>query len=165
MFRLTKWNVLAPGRAQLDDRMVWNGMMTSGRWFFLAASEAISVGNKTYTLPGSARTCRRRWTRATWARSASGSRSWSSCRRVNILFWRPLVAYSEKSGSRRPKPLSSQKLRAQHPAPVQRPGYVARPLRPVVRRLDQVTRPFGLAEYPLRAPEGKRRSGDVVFVA
>ncbi len=33
--------------------MVWNGMMSfGGSWFFLAASEAISVGNQNYTLPG-----------------------------------------------------------------------------------------------------------------
>ena len=33
--------------------LVWNGMLSfGGGWFFLAASEAISVGNKTYTLPG-----------------------------------------------------------------------------------------------------------------
>jgi NitT/TauT family transport system permease protein len=33
--------------------LVWNGMMSfGGSWFFLAASEAISVGNQNYTLPG-----------------------------------------------------------------------------------------------------------------
>ncbi|MFG1418701.1 ABC transporter permease subunit [Xanthobacter sp. V0B-10] len=33
--------------------LVWNAMMSmSGGWFFVVASEAISVGNVTYTLPG-----------------------------------------------------------------------------------------------------------------
>src|SRR6185437_17152695 len=33
--------------------LVWNTMMSmSGGWFFVTASEAISVGNTTFTLPG-----------------------------------------------------------------------------------------------------------------
>jgi NitT/TauT family transport system permease protein len=36
--------------------MVWNMMMSmSGGWFFVVASEAITVGDKTITLPGSVR--------------------------------------------------------------------------------------------------------------
>ncbi len=43
------------------------------------------------------------------------------------------------------------------------PRYIARPLKPVGRGLDRVTRPFGLAEYPLHVPRAKRRAGDVAF--
>jgi NitT/TauT family transport system permease protein len=54
MFRFTKWERF--WRLDVPSSMiglVWNGMMSfGGGWFFLAASEAISVGNKTYTLPG-----------------------------------------------------------------------------------------------------------------
>ncbi|HJY69636.1 MAG TPA: ABC transporter permease subunit, partial [Streptosporangiaceae bacterium] len=54
MFRLTKWERF--WRLDVPSSMiglVWNGMLSfGGGWFFLAASEAISVGNKTYTLPG-----------------------------------------------------------------------------------------------------------------
>ena len=33
--------------------LVWNTMMSmSGGWFFVVASEAITVGNNTWTLPG-----------------------------------------------------------------------------------------------------------------
>ena len=33
--------------------LIWNTMMSmSAGWFFVVASEAISVGNQTYTLPG-----------------------------------------------------------------------------------------------------------------
>ena len=33
--------------------LIWNMMMSmSGGWFFVVASEAISVGNTTITLPG-----------------------------------------------------------------------------------------------------------------
>jgi NitT/TauT family transport system permease protein len=45
------------------------------------------------------------------------------------------------------------------------PSYIARPLKPAGRALDRVTRPFGLAEYPLSSPEYKRRAGDVAFAA
>ncbi len=53
-FRLTAWQrfwrlevpFAVPG-------LVWNTMMSmSGGWFFVTASEAISVGNTTFTLPG-----------------------------------------------------------------------------------------------------------------
>ena len=54
LFRLTKWERF--WRLDVPGSMiglVWNGMMSfGGGWFFLAASEAISVGNKKYTLPG-----------------------------------------------------------------------------------------------------------------
>ena len=34
-------------------QLIWNMMMSmSGSWFFVVASEAISVGNTTVTLPG-----------------------------------------------------------------------------------------------------------------
>ncbi len=40
--------------------LVWNGMMSfGGAWFFLAASESISVLNHTYALPGVGCTARR----------------------------------------------------------------------------------------------------------
>ncbi len=33
--------------------LIWNMMMSmSGGWFFIVASEAITVGNNTFTLPG-----------------------------------------------------------------------------------------------------------------
>src|SRR6202165_248838 len=54
MFRLSKWQRFW----QLDVPssmigLVWNGMMSfGGGWFFLAASEAITLANHTYTLPG-----------------------------------------------------------------------------------------------------------------
>ena len=54
MFRLTKWQRF--WRLDVPSSMiglVWNGMMSfGGGWFFLAASEAITSGEHTYTLPG-----------------------------------------------------------------------------------------------------------------
>jgi NitT/TauT family transport system permease protein len=53
-FRLTAWQRF--WRLEVPFSMpglVWNTMMSmSGGWFFVVASEAISVGDTTYTLPG-----------------------------------------------------------------------------------------------------------------
>lgn len=54
LYRLSKWEVFT--RLELPVSaigLVWNAMMSfGGGWFFLAASEAISVLNRQYTLPG-----------------------------------------------------------------------------------------------------------------
>jgi NitT/TauT family transport system permease protein len=78
--------------------LVWNGMMSfGGGWFFLAASEAITVLNQELLLPGvgsyMAVAVKAKDVRAlVWA---------LACMAVMILlvdrgFWRPLVAWSEK---------------------------------------------------------------------
>ena len=54
LYRLSLWERFT--RLELPASvigLVWNGMMSfGGGWFFLAASEAISVLNRQYTLPG-----------------------------------------------------------------------------------------------------------------
>jgi len=54
LYRLSRWERFT--RVELPASvigLVWNGMMSfGGGWFFLAASEAISVLNRQYTLPG-----------------------------------------------------------------------------------------------------------------
>ncbi len=54
LYRLSQWERFT--RLELPSSMiglVWNAMMSfGGGWFFLAASEAISVLNRQYTLPG-----------------------------------------------------------------------------------------------------------------
>lgn len=78
--------------------LVWNGMMSfGGGWFFVAASEAITVLNRRYTLPGIgsyvARAIEAQNLHAlglailTMAAVIVG---------VDQLFWRPVVAWSEK---------------------------------------------------------------------
>ncbi len=167
MFRLTKWERF--WRLDVPSSMiglVWNGMMSfGGGWFFLAASEAISVGNKTYTLPGIGS-----YVQAAVDKGDLGEVGVGIAVMVvlvvgvNIVFWRPLVAYAEKfrvetsEAAEQPKSYVLNLLRQSHI-----PGYIARPLKPVGRGLDRVTRPFGLAEYPLLTVERRRRSGDVVF--
>jgi NitT/TauT family transport system permease protein len=83
---------------------------------------------------------------------------------VNVIFWRPLVAWAEKfrietsEAAEAPKSHVLNLLRRSKVA-----AAITRPLKPAGRRLDRITRPFGLAEYPLQSDPVKRRAGDVVF--
>ncbi len=169
MFRLTKWERF--WRLDVPSSMiglVWNGMMSfGGGWFFLAASEAISVGHQTYTLPGIGSYVQAAVDKGDLGEVGTGIAVMIVLVvSVNVLFWRPLVAYAEKfrvetsEAAEQPKSYVLKLLRQSHV-----PGYIARPLRPVGRGLDRATRPFGLAEYPLLASKGKQRSGDIVFAA
>ncbi|HJZ29053.1 MAG TPA: ABC transporter permease subunit, partial [Streptosporangiaceae bacterium] len=167
MFRLTKWERF--WRLDVPSSMiglVWNGMLSfGGGWFFLAASEAISVGNKTYTLPGIGS-----YVAAAVDKGDIGEVGMAIgvmvilVVGVNFVFWRPLVAYAEKfrvetsEAAEQPKSYVLNLLRESSI-----PSYIARPLKPAGRALDRVTRPFGLAEYPLSTSEHRRRAGDVVF--
>jgi NitT/TauT family transport system permease protein len=167
MFRLTKWERF--WRLDVPSSMiglVWNGMMSfGGGWFFLAAAEAISVGNNSYTLPGI----------GSYVATAVKEGDLAAVTiaigvmvvmvtGVNFLFWRPLVAYAEKfrvetsESSEQPRSYVLSLLRQSHV-----PAYVAKPLRPVGRTLDRLTRPFGLAEYPLHTTQVKRRAADIAF--
>jgi NitT/TauT family transport system permease protein len=167
MFRLTKWERFW----QLDVPssmigLVWNGMMSfGGGWFFLAASEAISVGSHKYTLPGIGS-----YVQAAVDKGSLGEVGLAIVVMVimvvgvNVLFWRPLVAFAEKfrvetsQAAQQPKSYVLNLLRQSSI-----PGYISRPLKPVGRGLDRATRPFGLAEYPLHSSPRRRRTGDVVF--
>lgn len=78
--------------------LVWNAMMSfGGGWFFVAASEAISVLNQRYTLPGI----------GSYLAAAVGARDVHALEyaaltiavvivAVDQLFWRPLIAWSDR---------------------------------------------------------------------
>jgi NitT/TauT family transport system permease protein len=78
--------------------LVWNAMMSfGGGWFFLAASEAISVLNHSYTLPGigsyvAAAVTARDLPALGWAVLTMAV----MIALVDQLFWRPLVAWSDR---------------------------------------------------------------------
>jgi NitT/TauT family transport system permease protein len=167
MFRLTKWERF--WRLDVPSSMiglVWNGMMSfGGGWFFLAASEAISVANHRYALPGIGSYV------ATAANKGDLAATFTAIVvmvvmvvAVNVLFWRPLVAWSEKfrvetaEAADSPRSITLDLLRRSHV-----PAALGRPLRPLSRTLDRLTRPFGLAEYPLHEAPVRRRAGDVAF--
>src|SRR5579863_8541707 len=167
VMRLTKWERF--WRLDVPSGMiplVWNGMMGfGGAWFFLAASEAISVLNHSYALPGI----------GSYAQAAINHGNLGEVGMailvmvvmvigVNFLFWRPVTAWAERfrveesEAAEKPRSLVLDVLRRSEV-----PELLGRPMKPVGRLLDQVTRPFGLAEHPLAVSRAKERTGDVFF--
>ncbi|HEY5223717.1 MAG TPA: ABC transporter permease subunit [Microbacteriaceae bacterium] len=167
LLRLTKWqrfwNLDVPGGM---IPLVWNGMMSfGGGWFFLVASEVISVNNKTYALPGI----------GSYVATAADHGNIDQIILasvvmvvmvigVNFFFWRPLTAWAErfrnedsKSGAA-PRSLVFDVLRRSR-----LPHLVGLVLRPIAHALDVITRPFGLADVRMGTNLSRRRAGDVVF--
>jgi NitT/TauT family transport system permease protein len=146
--------------------LVWNGMMSfGGAWFFLAASESISVLNHHYALPGI----------GSYAATAIQQGDLGKVGLaiavmivlvigVNFLFWRPVTAWAERfrveesEAAEKPRSMVLDVLRRS-----QVPEVLARPVLPVGRLLDRATRPFGLAEHPLAVSRSRERTGDVFF--
>jgi NitT/TauT family transport system permease protein len=167
IMRLTKWERF--WRLDVPGGMiplVWNGMMSfGGAWFFLAASESISVLNHTYALPGIGS-----YVAAAIKQGNLGEVGIAIAVMifmvivVNIVFWRPMVAWSERfraeesAAAERPRSVVLDLLRRSSV-----PDLVSRPFRPAGRFLDKITRPFGLAEHPLQRPMARARTGDVFF--
>ncbi len=167
IMRLTKWQRF--WRLDVPSGMiplVWNGMMSfGGAWFFLAASESISVLNHTYALPGIGS-----YVAAAIKQGNLGEVGIAIAVMiamviaVNVVFWRPMVAWAERfraeesAAAERPRSVVLDLLRRSSV-----PDLVSRPFRPAGRLLDQVTRPFGLAEHPLQRPAIRARTGDVFF--
>jgi NitT/TauT family transport system permease protein len=167
IMRLTKWQRF--WRLDVPGGMiplVWNGMMSfGGAWFFLAASESISVLNHTYALPGIGS-----YVAAAIKQGNLGEVGIAIAVMifmvivVNIVFWRPMVAWAERfraeesAAAERPRSVVLDVLRRSSV-----PDLVSRPFRPAGRFLDRVTRPFGLAEHPLQRPVARARTGDVFF--
>jgi NitT/TauT family transport system permease protein len=75
-----------------------------------------------------------------------------------MVAWAERFRAEESSAAERPRSLVLDLLRRSAV-----PDLVARPVRPVARLLDRVTRPFGLAEHPLARPVVRQRTGDVFF--
>ena len=99
LYRISRWQrftkIEAPSAA---IPLLWNAMMSfGGGWFFVAASEAISVLNQDYTLPGIGS-----YVAAAVAAQDLWALGWAIITMTAIivlvdqLFWRPLVAWSDK---------------------------------------------------------------------
>jgi NitT/TauT family transport system permease protein len=99
LYRLSRWERFT--RLELPASaigLVWNGMMSfGGGWFFLAASEAISVLNRQYTLPGI----------GSYVAAAIQARDfralgWAIIAMIVViliidqLFWKPLVTVADR---------------------------------------------------------------------
>jgi NitT/TauT family transport system permease protein len=99
LYRLSRWQRFT--RLEVPSAaipLLWNAMMSfGGGWFFVAASEAISVLNKNYTLPGIGS-----YVAAAVAAEDLAALGWAIVTMVVVilvvdqLFWRPLVAWSDR---------------------------------------------------------------------
>ena len=174
MYRLTKWQRF--WKLDVPSSMiglVWNMMMSmGGGWFFLTASEAVTVFIKgkgiSESLPGMGSYMA--------AAVAHGSYVQVTIAIVvmvilvvgtNFFVFRPLVAWSDKfrletsESTDKPKSVVLNILQRSSVPTVGRPAQPSGR----ARASDRVTRPFGLAEYPLRTDPRKRQLGDVIFWA
>ncbi|MYT32339.1 ABC transporter permease [Streptomyces sp. MspMP-M5] len=166
-FRFTRWmrfwKVELPAGA---IGLVWNGMMSfGGGWFFLVASEAISVNNRDYALPGVGS-----YAGAAIADGDLGKVGWAIVTMavmvigVNFLFWRPLTAWVEKFKNEQSEASEVQRshvldfLRRSH-----WPALAGRLLRPVGRGLARAGRIFGIDDRPLLTDRRRQRTGDITF--
>jgi NitT/TauT family transport system permease protein len=171
MYRLTKWQRF--WKLDVPSSMiglVWNMMMSmGGGWFFLTASEAVTVFVKGHgvleSLPGMGSYMA--------AAIAKGSYAEVTIAIVvmvvlvvgtNFFVFRPLVAWAEKfrmetsESADKPESIILNLLRRSSVPELA--GVVSHP---IGRALSEVTRPFGLAEYPLHGNVRRRRMGDIVF--
>jgi NitT/TauT family transport system permease protein len=158
------WSVDVPGGA---IGLVWNGMMSfGGSWFFLTASELITVGNHKYTLPGI----------GSYVGVASADGDLSRVVYgiitmvimilvVNFLFWRPLVAYVEKF--RNEQTQSNYKANSLVLNALRRsswPAIAGRGRRTLARPVNSVMgRLTGVDDQSLVSHAARRRAADLAF--
>ena len=147
--------------------LVWNGMMSmGGGWFFLVAAEAISVLNQSYTLPGVGA-----YAGAAIAAGDLGKVALAIVTMavmvigVNLVFWRPLVAWSEKfkneqsEAAETPRSAVLNLLRRSH-----WPRTVGRTRRRIAQPVNRFcNRILGTDDAALTTDVRRRRVGDVVF--
>ncbi|MER5884568.1 ABC transporter permease subunit [Streptomyces sp. NPDC001941] len=146
--------------------LVWNGMLSfGGGWFFLVASEAISVNNQDYALPGVGS-----YAGAAIADGDLGKVGWAILTMavmvigVNFLFWRPLTAWAERYKNEQSEANETQRsyvldfLRRSH-----WPQLLGRLLRPAREAVNRAGRVLGVDDKPLSVAPARQRAGDVVF--
>ncbi|MFD9689198.1 ABC transporter permease [Kitasatospora sp. NPDC059088] len=166
-FRFSRW--MRFRKVELPSGMiglVWNGMLSfGGGWFFLVASEAISVDNQRYALPGVGS-----YAGAAIAAGDLGRVGWAIATMavlvigVNFLFWRPLTAWAERFKNEQSEATEVQ--RSVVLALLRRsrlPGLLGRVLRPLGRALDRAGRVFGTDDRPLAVSRARQRTGDLLF--
>ncbi|MCA0158036.1 ABC transporter permease subunit [Tsukamurella sp. M9C] len=146
--------------------LVWNAMMSfGGGWFFLTASEAVSVAGDEYALPGigayvATASSDGDLARVGWAIAAMivvivG---------VNLLFWSPLTAWAERfrledsATGRVPRSAVLTLLHRSHVT-----DGVRRAAAPVITGLDRAFAVFGRTGTAAPADPRRTRLGDLAF--
>jgi NitT/TauT family transport system permease protein len=160
------WSIDVPGGA---IGLVWNGMMSfGGSWFFLTASELIIVGGHRYTLPGVGS-----YVGIAVAQGKLGHVIWGIVTMilmilaVNVVFWRPLVAYAERfrleqtESATKPRSVVLSALRRSSWPVLAGRGRRAL-ARPVNRVMGAAT---GIDDRSLVSHAARRRAADVAFMA
>ncbi len=165
LYRLSKWERLT--RLELPASLiglVWNGMMSfGGGWFFLAASEAISVLNRQYTLPGVGS-----YVAAAIQAKDFSALAWAIVTMIVLiliidqLFWKPLVTIADRyklelsAGEERGSWLVSLWRSASFPR------HAEEFVRPVFRKLDRLL--SQATQVSLGVPRGKpSKRGDLIY--
>jgi NitT/TauT family transport system permease protein len=152
--------------------LVWNAMMSfGGGWFFLAASEAISVGNQNYTLPGIGSYV----AAAVVAKDVRALLLSALTIAVVIvvidqLFWRPVVAWADKfrfeqsAAASQPTSWVYDIIRAAHlPALA---GRAWAPIGEICNRwLSRLTRPAQQLRDAVRDPRSNAIYNGIVLLA
>ena len=160
------WNIDVPGGA---IGLVWNGMMSfGGSWFFLTASELIIVGGHRYTLPGVGS-----YVGVAVEQGELGHVVWGIVTMivmilaVNVVFWRPLVAYAERfrleqtEASQKPKSLVLDLLRRSS-----WPALAGRGRRAIAQPVNQLMgAATGIDDRSLVSHATRRRAADAAFAA
>ena len=167
MYRLSRWERFT--RLELPASvigLVWNGMMSfGGGWFFLAASETISVLNRRYTLPGIGS-----YVAAAIEAQDLHALTWAiltmiaTILLIDQLFWKPLVTIADRYKLE----LSAGEERRFWLVELWRsaslPHYLKELVAPVLRGLDQVL--SAATAVSSKTNRGKlSKTGDLVFNA
>ncbi|MFF2073828.1 ABC transporter permease [Kitasatospora sp. NPDC058162] len=166
-FRFSRW--MRFWKVELPSGMiglVWNGMLSfGGGWFFLVASEAISVDNQRYALPGVGS-----YAGAAIAAGDLGRVGWAIATMavlvvgVNFLFWRPLTAWAERFKNEQSEATEVQRSVVLDLLRRSRlPGLLGRALLPLGRALNRAGRLLGTDDRPLAVSPARQRTGDLVF--
>ena len=158
------WAVDVPGGA---IGLVWNGMMSfGGAWFFLTASELITVKGRRYTLPGVGSYVGEAVNDGRLTDVVYGIITMIVMIIViNFFFWRPLVAYVDKfrvelsESSQKPKSLVLDALRRSSWPEVLGRGRrsLAEPVNAVLGRVT------GVDDHSLADSAARRRAADAAF--
>lgn len=146
--------------------LLWNCMMSvGGGWFFLTASEMISVNNHTYALPGVGS-----FVAQSAAENKLGNIWWAIASMVMVVLaldfflWKPLTAWAERfritqsaSDDERHSAILTL-IRHSHADEV-----ISRLFSPIREWLDLVTRPFGRTGSRWPSKASQRKIGDLLF--